>query len=83
MPVLPHPPPLEIGSCERLRERLRPPGSPASSSEALWPAAGCGAGLWPERIWCSTCMAPASEPGVRLSCRFIVCSLAAGVSPKA
>ena len=83
--LLAHPPPLEIGSCERLSERLRPPGSLTSSSEALCPAAaGCGAGLVPdERIWWSTCMAPASEPGVRLSCRFIVCSLAAGVSPKA
>ena len=83
--LLAHPPPLEIGSCERLSERLRPPGSLTSSSEGLCPAAaGCGAGLLPEeRIWWSTCMAPASEPGVRLSCRLIVCSLAAGVSPKA
>jgi hypothetical protein len=68
-----------------LSERLRPPGSLTSSSEGLCPAAaGCGAGLLPEeRIWWSTCIAPASEPGVRLSCRLIVCSLAAGVSPKA
>jgi hypothetical protein len=83
--LLAHPPPLEVGSCERLSERLRPPGSLTSSSEGLCPAAaGCGAGLLPEeRIWWSTCIAPASEPGVRLSCRLIVCSLAAGVSPKA